>query len=110
METLNNKSSRWVLVRRAVILSFAFGVLTTTALVILAAAQFGGPTGPGTYHLELGPLNFFTVVKEQLASGSSSQLRPGFGVFVLVVLLPALAGLLAWRKKMPSTGSSTEGP
>lgn len=105
MPTLINKPFRWVLVRRAVILSFAFGLITTTALVILAAAQFGGPIGAGTYHLELGPLNFFTVIKEQQASGSTSQLRPGFGVFVLVVLLPALAGVLAWLKKVPSTGS-----
>ena len=97
---LKKKPSQLVLVRRAVILAFMFGVVATTGLVILTAMQFGGGVGPGTYHLELGPLTFFTVVKEVLdGGGSTAQLRPGYGVVVLMVLLPALAGVLAWFKK-----------
>jgi hypothetical protein len=99
MQTNTTKSTRWVYVRRALILSLALGILATTALILLTAAQFGGSTGPGTYHLQFGPVNFFTVIKEQIPGGSTSQLRPGFGILVLNVLLPALTLFLAWRKK-----------
>lgn len=99
MESRNSHPKRWVYVRRAVLVSFGVGLAITTALIVLAAILFGGSTPAGTYHLELGPLTFFTVIKELTATGSTSQLRPGFGVFVLTIILPVLAGALAWRKR-----------
>lgn len=92
-------SPRWVRIRRALILSFTLGLLATLGLVLLTAAQFGGTTEPGTYHLRLGTLNFFTVVNQQLAEGSRAELRPGFGILVLTVVLPLFSGALAWRTR-----------
>jgi hypothetical protein len=109
MQSPPKRVSRWLFIRRAVLLSFALGLLITTALVLIAAVQFGGGMGPGTYHLQLGPLNFFTVIKDEVPAGSTSQLRPGFGVVVLNVLLPVLAGLLAWRKYESSAKQAAAG-
>lgn len=85
--------------RRAALASFVFGLIATGVLMMYTAPQVRELSGAGTVRTELLTLTFFTSERTVGDGGSSVTLNPGFGVFVLLGLLPALCAFLAWQRK-----------
>lgn len=71
---------------------------TTLGLFFGAAAM---ATGPGRSAIALGPLEFVTIIRMKLESGSSVQVKPGLGLLVLWIVLlvyGAAVGLRRYRR------------
>lgn len=84
---------------RAFVLMFTFGLVLTIGLLLWTAFSHG-PSGPAIFRTEFGPVVFFESTRESLPEGgSSAELNFGFGVAVLLLILPGLAAALAWFKK-----------
>ena len=90
--------SPWRMARRAVFLVFTLGLALTAALMLLTAVRVRGLDGGGTVTTEFLTLVFFSSTRTVSADTSTVSLSPGFGVFVLLVVLPVLAGTLAYRR------------
>lgn len=84
---------------RALILMFTLGLLLTVGLLLWTAFNHT-PGGPETFRTAIGPLTFFESTRSTLPEGGSTvELNFGFGVAVLLILLPGLAAALAWFKR-----------
>jgi hypothetical protein len=85
-------------VTRAASLAFFIGIAATAAALIYTIVQARQLEGAGTVVTDVLSLTFFTSTRAVTEGQSSATLTPGFGVFVLLVLFPAVAALLAWRR------------
>ena len=88
----------WQTARRAVFLVFTLGLVATVALMLLTALRVRELDGSGTVATEFLTVTFFSATRTFAADTSTVSLSPGFGIFVLLVVLPALAGALAYRR------------
>jgi len=92
------KEIRLTYAKRATFATFSAGLLVTAGLMMLS--------GMRSRHLDVGSsertealgLVFFTSTREAVEGGTSFSLSPGPGVLVLLVVLPAAAFLVGWRK------------
>ncbi len=81
---------------RAFILMFSLGLVLTVGLLLWTAFSHG-PSGPEIFRTAIGPLVFFESVRSTLPEGgSTAELTFGFGVAVLLIILPGLTAALAW--------------
>jgi hypothetical protein len=90
--------SPWQMARRAVFLTFTLGLVSTVALMLLTALRVRELDGSGTVATKFLTVVFFSSTRTVSADTSTVSLSPGLGVFVLLVVLPALAGALAYRR------------
>lgn len=95
-KTIRKKTpSRYV--GRAVLLSFGTGTVAVAVLMMISGGMLAAVQGTGTYDLSLGPLVFFRTTKEVLeGGGTTAQISPGFGIFVLLVVFPVIAGTVTY--------------
>ena len=84
--------------RRAVFASFGVGLLLTTVALVVTIVRSRQMDGLGSVSTEFLTLTFFTSTQTSQNGASSFSLTPGFGVAVLLIGLPVLAGVLAWRR------------
>lgn len=76
---------------RPVGIAVLISMFLSTMLFFVATWRAGGISHGGQYVLELGPVQFVTLVRHLTAEGSTVSVTPGLGFFVLVAAMVAYA-------------------
>lgn len=97
-------------VRRAVFASFGVGLLLTVVALVATIVRSRPLSSPGSVSTEFLTLTFFTSTQTSQDGASSFSLTPGPGVAVLLIVLPVLAGALAWRRDRQAAQGRTVAP
>lgn len=84
--------------RRGFFLMFTLGLIASFALMLVAATQTRQLESSGTVRIELASLVFFTSTRTIGAGYSSAELVPGFGVAVLLLVLPTIYAVVAYQR------------
>lgn len=94
--------------RRGFFLMFTLGLITSFVLMLVAATQTRQLESSGTVRIELASLVFFTSTRTIGAGYSSAELVPGFGVAVLLLVLPTVYAVLAYRQARAHPAATVE--
>lgn len=84
---------------RPVGIAVLISLFVSTMLFFVATWRAGGIRHGGQYSLELGPVQFVTLVRHLTPEGSTVSVTPGAGFFALVTAMVAYALCVGFREK-----------
>ncbi len=85
--------------RRAFLLVFALGIVTSLITMFWTARALSADEERTEATAELLGLVFFRATRTFAGDTSTVSLRPGIGVFVILIVLPAIAAAVVYSRR-----------
>ena len=90
--------------RRAFLLVFALGIVTSLITMFWTARALSADEERTEATAELLGLVFFRATRTFAADTSTVSLRPGIGVFLILIVLPAIAAAVVYSRRRWGSG------